>query len=95
MSGYFWVLKSVSVLKSSLRFSKKTHEFVNDNVTCSIFKSYYTTHLYFKIKLINMLQEPVKLLKKEKVVLPYYRLPPVEGFTIYTHVMLVLNGFPA
>ena len=42
-----------------------------------------------------MLQEPVKLQKKEKVVLPYYRLPPVEGITIYTQVMLVLNGFTA
>ena len=42
-----------------------------------------------------MLQKPVKLLKKEKVVLPYYRLPPVEGVTIYTQVMLVLNRFPA
>ena len=40
-----------------------------------------------------MLQEPVKLFKKDHLVIIYYGLLPVEGVTIYTQVMLVLNDF--
>ena len=42
-----------------------------------------------------MLQESLKLLKKEQFVLFYCRVLSVEEVTIYTLVILVLNEFPS
>ena len=69
------------ILKSSLRFNK------NSGI-CFLFKSYLKTELHSKIKTVNMLLKPVKLLKKEQFMLLYYPLLPGEGVTIYTQVML-------
>ena len=46
-------------------------------------------------KIVNMLQEPVKLLKKEQCVLLYNCLLPFEGVTVYTHVTLARMDFPS
>ena len=83
------------ILKLSLRFNKKTHEFVNDNITCFLFKSYFTTDFHSKIKTVHMLLKPVKLLKTVKVRASLHHQLPVEGNTIYTQVMLHWMDSPA
>ena len=45
-------------------------------------------------KTVDMLLKPVKLLKKEQFVPLYYRLPPVEGVTIDTQVVLHWMDYP-
>ena len=83
------------LLKSSLEFKQKTHEFVKDNFyMLSLHKLLYNW-LVFWNKTVSMLQEPIKLLNIEQFELLYYRLLSVEGVTIYKQVTLVLNGFPA
>ena len=38
----------VSLVEIKLKIPLKTHEFVNNNVTCSLFKSYFTTDYFVK-----------------------------------------------
>ena len=65
-----------NLLKSSLKYNKKTHEFVNNNLTWSLFKNHFTTNFHFKQN-CRYATKTRKITKKEQLkqfMLHYYRL---------------------
>ena len=75
----------------NLRFNKKTHKFVN-NITCSFFRSYFTTDLYCKMKLYNAIK--TRKITKQGTVHASLLLPTTSWKRYYLHTgNVILNGF--
>ena len=79
-------------MKPNFRFNKNLTNFLTV-ILHAFFSDPCLQLISLQNKTVAMLQEPVKLLKKEQFVLLNYHSLTFEGVTIYTQLTLVSNRF--